>query len=833
LTTSESGTYEAEGFYFLPPIVDEVPTIEGTFNEALLPSLRVCELDGLPGPTASCREGDPIVVLPPGSSTVDGERYEIAWDTDGPETGTISPYHYYRLEILVAGEVLGWRDLDPSDPDVNESTAPGTFGFHIGETIPIAFWLGAQLLCEGETFVTECIATAVIDETGGTLVLDEQGDKLAVTIFEGSLPGENADPITVTVERIDPDLFFSQTGTACLPLFDAPQFADCFRVTTIPELTVPLDSPALVSICLDPTVLEGIDLPGEQENQLTMVRYNEEQGGIWEALPDVAGDCPEIFGSFLPVPRDGVFRYAALGINAVVDLLAPEPLAARDIRLGGLTSSFSRFRYALPGQMVAAAGDGELLQSGQSEVQAVVDVVDSEGLPVENAIVHFETTDGTVSSSEAVTDATGSAQVTWTVDVAAAGQKALTVSALGLVTDEVPEHSEAYFFTTEELIFTATVVGPPASIGTSPDSPITGGAGESAGDLTVTVDDAAGNPVSGASVTWEGDGEIVGGSVTDADGMATAEWILPTTAGPGSVTATVGGVTATFTAEIAPGAPANLTREGDGITASAGSTVPISVTVTDAFGNAVPDEDVEWSVTLGGGTVVGASATDPGGMAEAAWTLGEAPGTNHVRVTAGGLETFFSVTVACARGYGTANPDGDFGAGEWACADSLDFQIPGKNDATVYWMNDAENIYFAVRVEGGSSRNAESLRITFDNDGDGRTEYRDDVIGYDTRHDIVVDNYLGRRCARSRGRSDCSSRDRMTNVVGAVSADGTYTTYELSHPLSGDRRGQDLVRAAGDPLGFFLTLHNGRGAWGGTNFPGFRDYYQITIAGPG
>ncbi len=61
--------------------------------------------------------------------------------------------------------------------------------------------------------------------------------------------------------------------------------------------------------------------------------------------------------------------------------------------------------------------------------------------------------------------------------------------------------------------------------------------------------------------------------------------------------------------------------------------------------------------------------------------------------------------------------------------------------------------------------------------------------------------------------------------------DGSWTTYELRHPLGGDANGQDFIRSAGQPLGFFLTLRVGKGAQGNTQIPGFRDFLNVTIVG--
>jgi hypothetical protein len=660
----DGSTTGNDEFFFYDPLGSQSPTIAGDFNPFLQPAMQVCviaegELGLDPvGGKPSCFDQGRTVVVSPGSLafaiSISDEQYRANWDTDGPETdlGSFDQDDFLLLEIVIGDHVVGWADLDPQDPDGPGESTADAYAFRLGETIPVKFFLGTQVLCEQSDYVTECISSAVVDETGANLSLDEEGNKLGVIIFEGSLPGEDHPPITVTIERIDPTLFLLATGTQCLPLFDAPQFGDCFRISTTPELTAELDIPALVSICLDPTLLDGIDLSEAQQNQLTMIRFGDFGDGVWEALPDAAGDCPTQTASLLQVPEHGLFRFAALGINAVAGVLGPQPLAASDIRLGGLTSSFSRFRYALPGQMIPTAGDGVVIQPADDGViEATVQVVDHEGVPVENATVHFDTDDGTLSATEAISDATGNATVTWTVDKSTAGDKTLTASALGLLADQVPEHSAAYFFTIESVTLTATVV-----------------------------------PESGGE---------------------------------------------------------------------------------------------------------------------------------------------------CSDGWGTANVDGAFAAEEWDCASSFDFTANisgGAAPATVYWMNDGETLYFGVRVPQSSLDKANSLRIDFDNDGDGVTEVGDDAIGYDAGTGIAIDQYLDARCV-NRNQSGCGVTDTYLNVEGAIGNDGTYTTFEISHPLGGDAAGQDLVRSAGDPLGFFLTLRIGKGAQGNTQVPGFRNYRIIIIQG--
>jgi adhesin/invasin len=164
----------------------------------------------------------------------------------------------------------------------------------------------------------------------------------------------------------------------------------------------------------------------------------------------------------------------------------------------------------------------------------------------------------------------------------------------------------------------------------------------------VLVTDAFGNPVQGASVTFQ----VVGGGgtvlpaapvSTDVDGTATAtSWTLGAAAGVNnnSVTATVAGAGITgnpvaFIASGLAGGPASVAVfAGDGQSAPVGTAVSTApqVLVTDAFDNPVQGAAVTYSVSSGGGTVVPTTPilTDASGLAAAAsWTLGPAVGASN------------------------------------------------------------------------------------------------------------------------------------------------------------------------------------------------------------
>jgi adhesin/invasin len=120
-------------------------------------------------------------------------------------------------------------------------------------------------------------------------------------------------------------------------------------------------------------------------------------------------------------------------------------------------------------------------------------------------------------------------------------------------------------------------------------------------------------------------------------------WVFSGPAGPKTVTFTAPGVNPTTWQFVlqAAGASAIAINAGSNQTAVAGTAVPIkpSVKVTDVDGNAVSGVAVVFTVTGGGGSITGASATtDANGIAQVgSWTLGV--GANSLRAQAAGVGT--------------------------------------------------------------------------------------------------------------------------------------------------------------------------------------------------
>jgi hypothetical protein len=210
------------------------------------------------------------------------------------------------------------------------------------------------------------------------------------------------------------------------------------------------------------------------------------------------------------------------------------------------------------------------------------------------------------------------------------------------------------------------------------------------------------------------------------------------------------------------------------------------------------------------------------------WTLGSTPNTTYTATASvgGSQDATFTANAFCRP-----TIDGTKDEGEWACAtmESFDANISGgTTGAEVWWMNDDQNLYLMVRVKQPSLDKVNNVRFDFDNDGSGNVAAGDDAIDYDADKNAFSDEYLTAKCANS-NQSGCGAEDKVSqDGAAAVGNDGTWTVYELSHPLAGTP-GEDFIRAAGDPLGFYLTLRVGNGAQGNTQWPGFRVFQKITI----
>lgn len=130
---------------------------------------------------------------------------------------------------------------------------------------------------------------------------------------------------------------------------------------------------------------------------------------------------------------------------------------------------------------------------------------------------------------------------------------------------------------------------------------------------------------------------------TDANGLATAGgWFMGPLPGENTLTATAPGLTVTFTATGTAGVPVSMVAVSQTIQSAPANTNvndPPSVIVRDGQGIPVAGVIVTFTVSSGGGSVVGSpDTTNANGVASlASWRLGVAVGPNSVTATATGL----------------------------------------------------------------------------------------------------------------------------------------------------------------------------------------------------
>jgi len=271
-----------------------------------------------------------------------------------------------------------------------------------------------------------------------------------------------------------------------------------------------------------------------------------------------------------------------------------------------------------PAQLSAVSGGGQSAAVGTKlSAPLVVRVTDAAGTPLSGVAVAWTVASGggSLSTATATTDASGEARAEWTLGGSLGAQSATaTVSGLAAVA------------------FTAqATAGPPARVERVSGDGQTATVGSAlSAPLAVRVTDAAGNPVAGATVTWQstgGGGALTPGtSTTDATGLAQAAWTLGSTPGANTATATVSGISVSFgatatavgatlviqsvsPATLTPGATATLTGSGfsptpagnavtiDGVAATVTAASATQLTITLPAAAAFPCEPTR-SVTV-------------------------------------------------------------------------------------------------------------------------------------------------------------------------------------------------------------------------------------------
>lgn len=274
-------------------------------------------------------------------------------------------------------------------------------------------------------------------------------------------------------------------------------------------------------------------------------------------------------------------------------------------------------------------------------------VVDQYGNPVDDATVSFvvDNGDATLGDASATTDGSGNA-----------ADDLYAQSEAGPVTVTATVEGTSITTTADDL---AVVPGPAVYISdVIGDGQSATPTAEFSTELQVQVLDNYGNAVAPTQVDFE----VLSGSATlsslsattNALGQASVTLQAGETAGPVTVEAWVDGMPwleTTFSETVIPGSPDQISINGGDdqtTTPTASFSDPLSVTVEDAYGNAVPDTQVDFAVVSGSAELSATADTDGNGNASDDLTAGTLAGPVNVQATVDAdpsLSETFSETV--------------------------------------------------------------------------------------------------------------------------------------------------------------------------------------------
>jgi hypothetical protein len=277
------------------------------------------------------------------------------------------------------------------------------------------------------------------------------------------------------------------------------------------------------------------------------------------------------------------------------------------------------------------------------DAPVAVRITDTTGAALVDVPVTWTAPDGgAIEPRSPRTDSLGQAEVRWTLGPKA-GRQRLRV----LVGNP----------RTQPLVTITAVAaaGPPAALAVSAGDAQRGTVGQPLGKpIVVTVRDAQGNPIPGATVIARpAQGSVAdSAATTDDQGKAVIQWSLGRTAGRHRLEVRTAGVDSaiTLTARARPGAAANLAFQSPPARGTTGTAIRVRAAVTDAYGNPVSDALVVFAA--GAGTLSASRVmSDTAGVAATRWTPGATAGPQSLTATVRGttITTTHSVRIAARR----------------------------------------------------------------------------------------------------------------------------------------------------------------------------------------
>jgi autotransporter family porin len=163
-------------------------------------------------------------------------------------------------------------------------------------------------------------------------------------------------------------------------------------------------------------------------------------------------------------------------------------------------------------------------------------------------------------------------------------------------------------------------------------------------NLTATLTDSDGNPVSGASVQFSVNGTIIGSVNTDTNGIATLPYIITQTNGTYTILANYFGNNTYAASNNTNNLTVNKTPTTIIVTPVSGykgKTVNLTATLTDSDGNPVNGASLQFSIN---GTIIGSVNTNTNGIATLPYTITQNGGYYNIDTLFAGDNVYNSST---------------------------------------------------------------------------------------------------------------------------------------------------------------------------------------------
>ena len=359
--------------------------------------------------------------------------------------------------------------------------------------------------------------------------------------------------------------------------------------------------------------------------------------GVTFALPGSVGANGSLTG---PNPSTNASGVATVGSWTLGATAKPDSMTATSTGLTGSPLIFvDTAKVGAAAHITKFSGDNLVGQVGSTlSTPHDVLITDANGNPVPNVTVTWAAqSGGSVSPTSDQTDVTGHAQATRTLGAAPGAETTTATATLG----GTP--------TADTFAVTAQVGGATQMKVNAGDRQTDTVGVTLPVQLSVLVQDALNNPVSGVTISWSvlNGGGSVGPltSVTNASGIASTSWTLGTGMSPVDSTqlvqATGVGSPVTFTAFTVPGAVSaaqTSVTASSPVTASTGSSQStVTVTARDQYGNVIKGKTVTLAATGTGNTVTNpAAATNENGVATGTLSSTKAE-SKTVTATVGGV----------------------------------------------------------------------------------------------------------------------------------------------------------------------------------------------------